>query len=185
VTRRLIAIALSLAALLGAAAGAPVPVAASCAAPSAPADAVRFGEIVFVGTVTDLENGGRWVKVKVEERWRGAGDLPDEVEVHGGPEPGTATDIDRSFLNGRYLFVVEKGPGYLLDNQCSGTLLWYDALADLRPSGVRAAFSAGGDQPATGPDVLPVVALFLFAGIALVAYVLILRSRGRAPDWMR
>jgi hypothetical protein len=184
-TRRLLATVLSAAAWLGMLGAAPTPVAASCAAPSSPADAARFGEIVFVGSVTELANEGRWVKVKVEERWRGASDLPDQVEVRGGPEPGTGTDIDRSFLAGRYLFVVEQGPGYLLDNQCSGTILWYDTLADLRPSGVKPAFTASGEESPPGQDILPVVALFLAAGIALVAYILILRSRARPPDWMR
>ena len=73
-----------------------------------------------------------------------------------------------------------------MDNSCSGTLLWYDSLASLRPSGVRPAFTAGGDQGSSGgQDIMPIVALFLATGIALAAYVLILRSRRRPPGWVR
>jgi len=186
-TRRLLATVLSAAAWLGMLGAAPTPVAASCAAPSSPADAARFGEIVFVGSVTELANEGRWVKVKVEERWRGASDLPDQVEVRGGPEPGTGTDIDRSFLAGRYLFVVEQGAGYLADNSCSGTTPWTDDLARIRPGSNQAGETPAGQGDAQFeiPEVTPAIALLLALVIAVLAYLLVLRARKRPPDWMR
>ena len=108
---------------------------ASCAtAPRSAEDAVLFGDVVFVGTVLRTENEGRWPTVRVEERWKGARDLADTVVVRGGPEPGTATSIDRTYLPGRYLFVVSAPGGILTDDACSGTRPWTDDL-DGAPAG--------------------------------------------------
>lgn len=171
----------------GITATAPQPVSASCVQPSTPADSVLTGRIVFVGTVLEVANDGRWARVGVDERWTGADALPAEVQVHGGPGPGTATSTDRAFLPGPYLFVVEDGPGYLADNACSGTVPWTDDLAELRPEGVTpAGAAAGGEEPPFGGrDMIPIGALVLALLIAVAAYLLILRGRARPPDWMR
>ena len=115
--------------------GAPSAALAACAtAPQSAEDAVFFGDVVFVGTVLRTENQGRWPTVRVEERWKGAAGLAETVVVRGGPEPGTATTTDRTYLPGRYLFVVENQGGVLMDNACTGTRAWTDELAPLRPA---------------------------------------------------
>ena len=163
----------------------PSSVASSCVEPSSPADAVMFGRVVFVGTTLKLQNLDRWATVRVDERWRGADQLPDVVEVHGGAGSDFATLSDRSYAPGRYLFVVEHGNGFLVDNACSGTVAWNDGLASFRPSGVEPAPVAGQGGPFSNPDLVPVAALLVALLIAVVSYLLILRSRNRPPDWMR
>jgi len=184
---RTVLVLLMLAAWSGTVASAPQPVSASCVQPSSPADSVATGRIVFVGTVLEVANDGRWARVGVDERWRGADALPAEVQVHGGPGPGTVTSTDRAYLQAPYLFVVEEGPGYLADNACSGTVPWTDDLAALRPEGVTPAGAAAGgeEMPFGGRDMIPIGALVLALLIAVVAYVLVLRGRARPPDWMR
>jgi hypothetical protein len=164
------------------------PALASCAPPRPIEESMRLADAVLVGTVTHLENGGRWAVVQVEERWRGPESLPDTIEVRGGPEPGTATSVDRTFTPERYLFFLTKGPGYFADNACSATTLWTDDLAAYRPSGVAPAPGTASSPPMGPLDltvVLPLAALMGALAIALVSYLLILRSRGRPPDWMR
>jgi hypothetical protein len=177
------------AALLLGAAGPLAPAALSaCASPPAIEDAVRTGEIVFVGTVTFVENGDRWAVVNVDERWRGADSLPESVQVHGGLEPGTVLGTDRSYELGRYLFVVTDAGDHLADSACSGTRLWTGDLARLRPNGVAAVAPGPGDSPfdmLVSGDVLVVVALVGALLVAIVAYILILRRRQRPPDWRR
>lgn len=161
---------------------------ASCATTPSIDDAVLLGDVVFVGTVLRTDNLGRWASVRVEERWRGARDLPDTVEVHGGPEPGTSTAIDRTYTPGRYLFVVSNGPGYLEDNICTATTSWTAALASLRPIDVSPAPDVVSGTAVSELDmdrVLPVAALGVALLIAVVAYVVIVRARRRPPDWFR
>jgi hypothetical protein len=162
---------------------------AACATAPQPAeDAVLFGDVVFVGTVLRTENEGRWPTVRVEERWRGAGGLADTVVVRGGPEPGTATAVDRAYLPGRYLFVVENQGGVLVDTACSATQRWTDDLAPLRPAGVTPAAAELPTDPlgSIDPGALAAVAGLLVALlIAIVAYLWVLRARRRPPDWVR
>jgi hypothetical protein len=164
------------------------PALASCAPPRPVEESLRMADAVLVGTVTHLENGGRWAVVQVEERWRGSETMPDTIEVRGGPEPGTSTSADRVFTGERYLFFLTKGPGYFADNACTATTVWTDDLAAFRPSGVAPAPGTAASPPMGPLDlavVLPLAALIGALVIALVSYLLILRSRGRPPDWMR
>ena len=166
------------------------PVLASCASPASIPDAIAKADVVLVGTVTGVDNGGRWASVRVEERWRGAGSVPDVIKVHGGPEPGVTTSIDRVFGADRYLLFLTDGPGpeYYVDNACTATTIWTDDLAQYRPGGVAAAPDVAADAPgetSAGADIVPVVALVAALLIVLIAYFVILRSRRRPPDWMR
>jgi hypothetical protein len=154
---------------------APRLVAADCMMPPPLEQAIQEGESVFVGTVTVLRQDGRLATVQVEEVWRGP-DLPEMVEVRGGPEAGMATSIDRHYAGGmRYLFVVsivaEAGVRYLSDNSCTSTSEWRDAMAPLRPVDVRQPLPAGaGEGDAGGADLVPVV---LAAMLALVVGVML------------
>jgi hypothetical protein len=163
-------------------------VSASCATTPRIEEAVQLGDVVFVGTVLRTENNGRWASVRVEERWRGARDLGDTVDVHGGPEAGSATAIDRLFATSRYLFVVSRGPGYLVDNECTATTQWTADLARLRPLDVSPAPDVVAGTKVTELDLdrlMPLVALVAALIIAVIAYLLILRARRRPPDWVR
>lgn len=164
------------------------PAVASCAPPLPIEESLLLSDVVLVGTVTQLENGGRWVTVRVEERWRGPASLPGTVSVRGGPEPGAATSVDRVFARGRYLFFLTDGPGYFVDNACSATTPWTAELATLRPDGVPPAPEVVTDAPPSlldQVDVLPVAALLGALAIAVASYIVILRARRRPPDWMR
>jgi len=161
----------------------------SCAGvPQPPEEAVLFGDVVFVGTVLRTENQGRWATVRVEERWSGARDLPETVEVRGGPEPGTASSVDRTFQPGRYLFIVRQGGGFLVDDACSSTTPWTEELGSLRPADVTPAAEELPTDPFAfvNSDAVPVVAALLVALlVAIVAYLWVLRARRRPPDWIR
>ncbi|MCJ7709436.1 MAG: hypothetical protein MUQ32_01265, partial [Chloroflexi bacterium] len=133
-------------------------------------------------------NGGRWITLRVEERWRGPQSMPDTISVRAGPEPGASTSVDRVFGEGRYLFVLTGGPETFTDNACSATTVWTDDLAALRPSGVSPAADVVAGKPMGPLDldvIVPLAALIGALAIALISYLLILRSRGRPPDWMR
>ncbi len=174
--------------LVLASAPATTPALASCAPPRPIQESLLLADAVVVGTVTHLENGGRWITVRVEERWRAPDSLPDTIEVRGGPEPGASTSVDRVFGEGRYLFVLTGGPETFTDNACSATTIWSDDLAALRPSGVSPAADVVAGEPMAPLDldvIVPLAALIGALAIALISYLLILRSRGRPPDWMR
>ncbi len=98
--------------------------------------ALAVAPVAFVGTV---ERGGRVARVRVEEVWLGP-ELPEIVQVAGGPGDGGVSSVDRPFEQGRrYLFVPNGRPPSFEDNACTQTRLWEPALDDLRPGGVRAA----------------------------------------------
>ncbi len=147
----------------------PGPTLASCAPPLPVEEAIAAADIVFVGTVTLLANDARWVKVQVEEIWKG-GDLPAVVEVRGGPEAGTFTSVDRTYELGRHLFVVRRDGGFLSDNGCSATQLWSADLAAFRPGDARTP-TPSPDAPQGGFDVAAIV--LPAAGIAIIAVLLI------------
>lgn len=164
------------------------PALASCIPPRPIEESLLRADVVVVGMVTHIENGGRWITVRVEERWRAPESLPEVIAVRGGPEPGTATSVDRVFVPGRYLFFLTGGPGYFVDNACTATTAWTDELAAHRPPGVSPAPNVVSEAP-PGPldqvDLWPVAALSGALLIALVSYGFILRGRRRPPDWMR
>lgn len=151
-------------AVLGAVAQAPAAL-ASCAQPE-PLDAVIAGsDVVLVGTVTALTNNDRWVKVQVEEIWKG-GPLPAIVEVHGGPgDANTFSSVDRTYVPGRYLFTVFRDGTNLADNACSGTTEWNEDLAAFRPADWLGPEQSGDPAP-SGPDLGFLVPV---AGVGILA----------------
>jgi hypothetical protein len=160
----------------------------ACVDPPTLADGIAEADVVFVGSVAFLENNDRWAIVNVEERWQGADDLGISVEVRGAGDPGTSTTIDRTYEQQRYLFAVENGPGYLVDNACSSTTPWTDALARLRPDGVEAAPGLAVASPIDDVNMdvfLPMAGLVVALLFAIIAYAIVLRARRRPPDWLR
>jgi hypothetical protein len=162
---------------------------ADCASPEPLGQALQHAGIVVVGTVVELENDGRWAFFRVEERWRGPTSVDGVIQVRGGPGPGEATAIDRSYTGGRYLLFLTEGASVYLDNACSLTRRWTEDLTEYRPGGVVPALSAEPavvvDGPSATVNVVPVAALGFFLAITLVSYAVILRGRRRPPDWMR
>jgi len=181
------AMAISLAALLVPGL-ATAPVAADCAVPATIPDAQRTRDILFVGTIVNLENDNRWAKVLIDERWQNADGLPDTVDVRGGPAGATSSSTQRAYTEGRYLFDVTNFGPYLEDSSCTATTLWTDDLARYRPSNVAEAPGAPSGSPLdalNSSDAVLAAALVLALLIAVVTYILILRRRKRPPDWMR
>jgi hypothetical protein len=120
------------------------PANADCAAEPTASGGIATADVVFVGTVIDVANSGRYATFAVEEVWKGSAD--DEVVVHGGPpDPSgdefvTSSAERRYELGLRYLVTaydndIYTGAGGVLgDNTCSGTTVWTDSLAGLRPT---------------------------------------------------
>lgn len=145
---------------------------ASCA-PSEPLERViASSEVVIVGTVTALANDNRWAQVSVEQIWKG-GPLPAVIEVRGGPEPGTASSVDRQFVPARYLFTLYRDGTSLTDNACSGTTEWNDGLLGLRPAD-WAAPEGSPDPGSSGIDLSDVSGFLLPAfGVGLLAALVV------------
>ena len=157
----------------------PAPVAASCAMPIPIEEAIRAGQVVITGTVTATENMGRWATVEVHEIWKGP-DLPATVAVLGGPGPGTASSIDRSFNAGaRYLFVLAMDEqGQLHDNSCSATAEMAAGENQLRPKDFRTPVAA--ETTDTGPDLGGVIGAGAVALVVAAALLVVgLMARGR------
>jgi hypothetical protein len=160
---------------------APAPALADCQPAPPIEEAVRTSEVVFVGTVTALDNGGRSATVQVEEVWRG-GEMPPTVTVLGGTDPGRAMEDDRVFEVGvRYVFVPFVIDGRLVDNVCTATTAWVDDFAAVRPAGVqtptRSAAPASGPLSAIADLGLPILTALLIGGAALTIAVVIGRRR--------
>lgn len=159
----------------------PAPTLASCAEPPPIAEALAKAEILFVGTVTATDNGGTWATAQVEEVWKGP-DQPIIVLVKGGPGPGAATSIDRTFEVGvKYLFFAHVDGAALGDNACTSTTPWTDGLLGLRPADARAPIGDAPGEPTDfdpGGVIAPIGVAVLIAGLLLVVGLL---ARSRQP----
>jgi hypothetical protein len=146
---------------------------ASCAPPASPAPAISAAPIVFVGTVTAADNGGRVATVQVSDVWKGAS-VGTVVRVVGTPDLGAAaTSVDRTYARGeQYLFVPDGGSSTdFQDNQCTATQAYSASLAVLRPAaapGTPAGTTYGGGFPVALMVVVVVLAAVMFAGITLL-----------------
>jgi hypothetical protein len=142
----------------------PVVAGASCASGVAEQDAIQSAPFVFVGTVTDLSNGGRVATVRVDDIWRGRG-IPSSVDVVGTPDlNAAATSVDRTYADGsQYLFVpVGGGPEHFTDNNCTATQLYSANLSALRPVGARGVPARTDSQ---FPVALAMVIVLVVAGV--------------------
>jgi hypothetical protein len=158
------------------------PTLASCLVlPALDEGVLAAADSVFVGTVTNVSNSDRWATVAVEEVWMGP-DLPPVVEVRGGPGPGTASSIDRTYsARVSYLFVVGITDGVLSDNVCSATIGWSPELGRLRPATARQPVTPGPDPDTAAPfdpaSLLLPAALIVGAGAVVFGGALVLRRR--------
>lgn len=125
------------------------PAAALCAGiPDARAELQRGG-VAFVGTATYV-TGERWATFHVEDVWSGD-DLPEWLEVAGTTTEkprllyafANVGSTDRWWIAGtKYLVFPQRMDGRLVDGNCSGTTVWRDGLADLRPATAHAPVPA-------------------------------------------
>ena len=161
---------------------APAPAFADCQMAPPIEEAARTSELVFVGSVTAVANGGRSASVRVEEVWRGD-EMPATVTVLGGTDPEQAMEDDRTFEAGvRYVFVPFVVEGRLVASICSATTPWVDELAAIRPAGVRtptpsAAPAAPGPLSAIAELALPLLTALLIGGAVLGVAVVVGRRR--------
>jgi hypothetical protein len=158
---------------------APAPALADCQMAPPIEEAVRTSELVFVGTVTALDNSGRSATVQVEEVWRG-GEMPATVTIFGGTDPEQAMEDDRTFEAGvRYVFVPFVIDGRLVDNICTSTTRWVDDFAAFRPAGVQTPTpsAAAGPLSAIADLALPLLTAMLIGGAALAIAVVVGRRR--------
>ena len=158
----------------------PLEARASCAPPAALAAA----PVAFVGTVTDLSNGGRVATVRVDDVWRGM-HIPATVRVVGTPDLGAAaTSVDRSYTSGaQYLFVPSGGgPETFMDNTCTLTQLYSAQVAALRPAdapGAAAPRRPADAPPTNGTGRWPFVLALITALVLVPAGAGLLRRRSR------
>lgn len=172
----------SVVAVIAALAAAPAPALADCQMAPPTEEAVRTADLVFVGSVTAIANGGRSASVRVEEVWRG-GEMPAEVTVLGGTEPAQAMEDDRTFEAGvRYVFLPFVVDGQLVDNICTATAPWVEGFAAVRPADARtplpsATETAAGPFAPVADLALPLLTALLIGGSAVAVAVVVSRRR--------
>jgi hypothetical protein len=107
------------------------PVSADCQPVESVEAALQEAEVAFVGTAVASARGVGQVTFRVEEAW--AGTLGASVEVFGLSREGPSEDDRFWELGRRYLVIPYVFEGRLVDHICSGTTLWSEELAALRP----------------------------------------------------
>ena len=112
------------------------PAAASCAELPDLETAFAEAELVFIGLVEEVSNGGRTAVMYVEDVWKGP-QLPLRVTVRGGPEdPELITSVDRTFeTNEVYLVFPLNSTPPLEDNICTSTQAVSPAIQAVNPFG--------------------------------------------------
>lgn len=145
------------------------PAAASCLAPpSSVEDSLATAELVFVGTVAELNNRNRWATFAVHEVWKGEPGS-SRVEVRGGPPGGRATSVDRTFeIDQRYLVFAVQGDPHWEDNVCSATQPYDRALDRYRPASARTVATT---TPPSEADEGVKTGTVVFAGVVLLVAV--------------
>ena len=145
------------------------------------------GDVVFVGTVLRPRTTAAGPPSGSRSAGRGRIALAETVLVRGGPEPGTATSVDRTYLP--RLPVRRHGAGRGPDRRrLQRYPPWTEDLESLRPAGVSPAAVELPTDPLGSVDmgsVAAVAGLLVFLLVAIVAYLYVLRARRRPPDWHR
>jgi hypothetical protein len=133
---------------------------------------------VFVGTVLDVRHDTT-ARFQVEEVW--VGDVGSEVVVLGGPdEAGMATSVDRTWRVGTtYLVLTHVVDGRLMDNSCSSTQEWDEALAAARPASATAPTSGSSSDGGLSTGLVVAVAIGVLV-LAVGATAALVRPRDAA-----
>jgi hypothetical protein len=157
---------LGLAVVLGLVIALPRAAAASCGSEPIVGGGMALADLVFVGTVFELDHHGKYATFAVEEEWKGS--VGPEVEIRGGPAdiPGgekfVTSSVERRYeLGVRYLVTAYHGdshngdPDAYSDNNCSGTGVWNDGLVQLRPVDATIVERDEPIRPRTDGDSTP------------------------------
>jgi hypothetical protein len=157
---------------------------ASCAPTPSIEESLQSADLVFVGTVVELNNRNRWATFTLEDIWKGEPASP-RLDVRGGPPGGQATSVDRTFeLDKRYLVFARKGERHWEDNACSATRLYDQSHDASRPPLARTVVTVdnateGGGGINAGTGVFAVVVLVVVVG----GYVVVRRwGRNTIPS---
>lgn len=172
------------------------PAYASCARPaSVERDLVQF-DLVFVGSVVQLANHGRWATFAVEDVWKGTLDT-QVLEVRAGPAEG-GSSVDRTYEAGRRYLVfafdstrsASGGSMYgsgarWADSTCSSTQPYTSDLTQYRPASASSSAppasvgipsSSVAERGGIDPRVLLAM---LGTAVGVVSAVLVIRRRNR------
>ena len=167
-------------ALLGAVlAGFDAPAGASCLPTPSIEESIQAADLVFVGTVVELNNRNRLATFTLEEIWKGDPGRP-RLDVRGGPPGGAASSVDRTFeIDTRYLVFASQGELHWEDNACSATRVYDESLDRYRPEFARTVATV--DNSTEGGRGIK-AGTFVFAAVVLLVAVggyLIVRRWGR------
>lgn len=184
--RGTLAVLVAIAALAG---GGPAGAGTGCTAVESIESGLAGSDLVVVGVVQTIGDGGRSATVAVDEVWKGD-PANTTIEVSGGT-PGAISPSDRVFMLGsRYLLFASAGEGGgWTDHACSATRVWDDSLGAFRPAaepsttttsgGFTGTTGAGGISPSTRDGGLApgVVTAALAAVVAVSIGSLLFRRR--------
>ncbi len=149
--------------------GSAMPASASCAGPPTIEASIDRAQLVFVGTAVEVTNSDRWAAFALEDIWKGEPG-GDRVEVRGGPQPGSASSVDRMYVPGtRYLVFAMPAPtdprllasygdgARWTDNACSATQPYSASLAGTRPASAHVVTppSSAQQPPGTAAPTTP------------------------------
>jgi hypothetical protein len=154
------------------------PASASCAPTPSIEESLRSADLVFVGTVVELNNRNRWATFTLEEVWKGD-PRTTRLDVRGA-EPGEETTVDRTFEpDMRYLVFARQGELHWEDNACSATREYDPSLDRFKPTSAR---TVGTTIPASERDDGLKPGSVVFASVVLLLTVggfIVVRHWGR------
>lgn len=144
------------------------PAASSCGPTPSIEENLQTADLVFVGTVVELNNRNRWATFTLEEVWKGEPGSP-RLDVRGGPPGNVATSVDRTFeIDARYLVFATRGDRHWEDNICSATREYDQSLDRFKPAGARTVSTT---TPPSADDEGLKSGTVVFAGVMLVVVV--------------
>lgn len=163
---------LALPCLAVAAIASPLTASASCAAAPDVAAAVQQASIVFVGTVTAVDQS-QVATVDVQEIWKGP-NVSDPTTI-----AATSVDSPTWKVGTRYLFFPSvDADGSFVDNGCSPTSVYQPAFDALRPAN---AHPPQGPPTSGVPGSPPIAAIFLAILVLGSLGAFVLYRSGRSP----
>jgi len=164
---------------------------AACEAVGSMDDGLRGAQVVFVGTVTHVENGDRTATFDVQWVWKGK-NVVEQVIVHGGgTDPTIISAEDRQFQVGITYLVVSNSVRAPYDaDRCTVTRPWQGIGAAIPPNFQDAVGVAAGWSPdpivvveESGPSLFsgPIVPITIGA-IVLIGLFVALGRITRGPE---
>ncbi|MFN2594379.1 MAG: hypothetical protein ABR579_05765 [Actinomycetota bacterium] len=145
---------------------------------------IAAANVVFVGTVTGVQDEGHSAAVHVEATWKGPS-LPDQVAVTAvGGQAGGLGALQTWTVGHRYLFMPSNESSPFRDDGCSGTREYTSALDHFAPAG-----GIPSGSPSPGPlnrrgGAGSLFAIIVFVALAATALHQFRRTRrATQPAW--